>query len=129
MTNATSADITIMKSFLIIDCILLAFALIIYITIITLLWRRRKIQPLRKKSPLLILLSVIGNSLLSTYLFYSLIVVNACKIFGNPHGICDNSHFIKFNCSIGFLLLSIGESLAVLPYIMRAVRLNSVLKA
>lgn len=101
-------------TFLVVYSIMIILQLVSSTTLIVLLLIRKDYQPLKKKCSRLILLSVIGNSLFGIIANYQQIIFNGCLLYANKD-ICENEFFNKFNCLIGFMLLSILEPLAVIP--------------
>ena len=128
-SNSTNDDdIVSPRNFLITLFSIFMFVLITFITILTLLVKRKNLQPLKKKSPKLIILSTIGNMLFCIFLLMTMMFYYGC-IIDSSMPICANKLFARFNCLAGFLLLTVCEPLSILPYILRTIRLFVIFKA
>ena len=114
MNETTSNGVENDNTFLIIYVIVMSLQVASSTTLITLLVLRKDMQPLKKKCSRLILLSVIGNTLFGIIANYQQIIYNVCSS-DVEKPICNHNFFNKFNCLIGFMLLSICEPLAVVP--------------
>ena len=115
-------------TFLILNSVLLGVVLIIMILIMVLLVLRQHYQPLKKRSPKLIMLSCVGNFLFCLCLLLEEIQFNDCRINSDSE-VCNSPAFAGINCFLGFILLSFCEPMAVIPYILRSIRLYVIFKA
>ncbi|CDW79629.1 protein kinase domain containing protein [Stylonychia lemnae] len=115
-------------TYLIINIILLCITVFIGGIIIILLVVYIDYQPLKKKCSRLILLSTIGNFMFCFIVLLQQITYNAC-LLDKLSTACMSESFSSFNCFMGFTLLIIWEPLAIIPYIMRAIRLKVIMKS
>jgi cytochrome bd-type quinol oxidase subunit 2 len=113
------------KIFLIINIALLVVALMTSVAIILMLLKRSTYQPLMKKCPKLMFLSVIGNMTFCIIIAYQGIAYSGCKLTYLEKA-CNNETFARFNCFMGLVLLIVCEPLAMYPYVLRAIRLHSI---
>lgn len=129
--------------------LLVVFTMIFIVTII-MVSKRTNIQPLKKRSPLLIMVSIVGN-------FLVILNISNCTLFFEQFKTAQERCFLGDNSgqSIGWkqycisnwtnnevsqiwigivelsgrMLLPISEMLAILPYLLRSLRIQKMFKA
>ena len=115
-------------------------ALICAVVIIQII-RKRKLQPLRKKSPLLMILSVIGNfcvmfNITTCCIYFELVTEAQAKCYfpdqkyePDAGKLCFEDwimhykafgHFSEYNA---ICLVTLSEAMAFLPYLLRSLRI------
>lgn len=103
-----------------------------YIIILIILWKKQHTYPLKKRSPKLLMLSTLGNFLFCVLIMVVEISTSSCELpqpNENMNDLCHSKTFAKFICLTGFLLLTICEPLALLPYMLRSIRIYVIFRA
>ena len=129
-----------------------ALLLLLIVTwVILLMYKRRNIQPLKKRSPLLLIVSVIGNYLcmlnvLILLVYFQMFKKNQmdcyCKdptqITFDDKAICfarwitghENGRFWKqFTDLNGLMVLNFSEIIIIFPYLLRSLRIKKMFEA
>ncbi len=114
--------------FLVVNSVLLGLIVLVMFILLTLLIMRRKYQPLKKKSPNLIILSCLGNFAFCLCLLVLETTYQSCQI-DTTSSVCLSKGFTQFNCLLGFALLSMCEPLSIMPYVLRSIRLYVIFRA
>ena len=131
--NGDDADKAKHLGFLIGSSIFLGVVVFAFILIMVFLCRRKNHQPLKKRSPNLIILSTIGSfsfciiMLLQEILYYACILNDTMGTDGLY--ICKSEPITYLNCFIGLTLLTICEPLTIIPYYLRSLRLYVIFRA
>jgi len=113
---------------LIVNSVLLGVISIVFLVLLVLLCKRKNNQPLKKKSPNLIIISTLGNMLFCVVMLLQQILFYGCLVRSDLPA-CQNSTISNVNCLLGLSLLSVCEPLCVVPYYLRSTRLYWIFKA
>ena len=113
---------------LIVSSVLLGVLTLVFLALLTLLWKRRNSQPLKKKSPNLIIISTAGNMLFCLVMLLQQVLFYGCLVRSDLPA-CQDATVSNLNCLLGLSLLSVCEPLCIVPYYLRSTRLYWIFKA
>lgn len=111
--------------------VLSCFSIIYVIGLMILIIARKEMQPLKIKSPRLMLLSIFANLFIiisvSTIQLSEEECVNSGE--GDDSFVCELHVLEIFSLSFGYILIGFTEPLAIISYVLRAFRLRSIYDA
>ena len=122
MNDAASISITVCFAAIAIAGII---ALMVLITI------RRDVQPLKIKSPRLMLLSMFGNLIIIFSVCIIQVTEEKCINIQTVHKsqLCEANILLAISLSLGYMMIGFTEPLAIIAYVLRAFRLRRIFDA
>ena len=135
MTESTSIvwhePILTQQASLLLILILSAISIVYVTVLMVLITYRKEMQPLKIKSPRLMLLSIFAN--LFIIVSVSVIQLSEEKCVNQKSGtegfVCDYHILEVFSLSFGYILIGFTEPLAIISYVLRAFRLRRIYDA
>lgn len=131
MTLASSKPFMSDDASISITLTLAGFSICYIVLLMVLILYRREVQPLKIKSPRLMLLSMFGN--LWIIISVSIIQVTEEKCINKASvdkiGICDHNILLVVSLCLGYMMIGFTEPLAIVAYVLRAFRLRRIFDA
>ena len=122
MSDDASISITLTLAGVSICYIVLLMVLILY---------RREVQPLKIKSPRLMLLSMFGNLWIIISVSIIQVTEEKCinKVSVDKSEMCDHNILLVVSLCLGYMMIGFTEPLAIVAYVLRAFRLRRIFDA
>ena len=111
--------------------VLAAFSVVYVMILMVLIFYRKEMQPLKIKSPRLMLLSVFANLCIIISVSVIQLSEEKCVNIDEESGgfVCDYHILEVFSLSFGYILIGFTEPLAIISYVLRAFRLRRIYDA
>ena len=122
MSDDASISITLTLAGVSICYIVLLMVLILY---------RREVQPLKIKSPRLMLLSMFANLWIIISVSIIQVTEEKCinKVSVEKSELCDHNILLVVSLCLGYMMIGFTEPLAIVAYVLRAFRLRRIFDA
>jgi hypothetical protein len=117
----------------------LGASVVVAITLLALLFYKRRVQAVRQRSPSLMALSVTGNFLFTLAMLFQGLFFSGCMMDGfdtDQQGvlvchdsICNSEAISSICCLLGIVALLVFEPMSLIPYWCRSLRIYVIYKA
>ena len=131
MTLASSKPFMSDDASISITLTLAGFSICYIVLLMVLILYRREVQPLKIKSPRLMLLSMFGNLWIIISVSIIQVTEEKCinKVSVEKSELCDHNILLVVSLCLGYMMIGFTEPLAIVAYVLRAFRLRRIFDA